>query len=294
MSLRNLDQEKVFEESCINAERLMKEIRLLLVYRDIVTGEGLEFDRLREYVPGDSAKNIDWNSLARTQKLYTKIFKEERLLDVELVCDTSESMDTGTTELLKNEQAALIATTLARTAVEAEDSVGLTTFSDRFSPRIKSGEGEHQPYHISGTVSDKSIYGGQVNWKKVSENLIEKKSQDSFVFVISDFIPYNEELKLFIRNVSNYFRGAMFFMVRDPLDSRLPEGVGRAYITDPATGEKKLADLDKIREDYNSKALEREEELQNIAEGSGGMFFKTYTDQDFVTEFARFLDRRVS
>lgn len=294
MSLQSLDQEKIFERSSMNAERLMKELRVLLVYRDIVTGEGLEFDRLREYVPGDSAKNIDWNSLARTQSLYTKVFKEERLLDVELVYDTSDSMNTGSTEILKNEQAALIATTLATTAVEAEDSVGLTTFSDKVKPQIRSGGSDHQPYHISGTVSDQSLYGGEVDWEEISEKLIKKKKQDSFVFIISDFIPYNDNLKMFIRKVSNYFRGAMFFMVRDPLDSKIPEGVGRAYITDPSTGEKKLTDLDKIRDEYNRKAHEREEELQNIAEASGGMFFKTYTDQDFVTEFARFLDRRVS
>jgi uncharacterized protein (DUF58 family) len=294
MSLQTLDQEKVFEESCINAQRLMKELRGLLVYRDIVTGEGLEFDRLREYVPGDSAKNIDWNSLARTQSLYTKVFKEERLLDVELILDTSKSMDTGTTELLKNEQAALIATTLARTAVEAEDNVGLTTFADNVHPRTKSASSEKEPYRISGILADQGVYGGEVDWSEISEKLIEKKSQDSFVFIVSDFIPYNDELKTFIRKVSHYFRGSMFFMVRDPLDSKLPEGVGRAYITDPATGEKKLADLEKIRDDYNAKAREREEELKAIAESSGGMFFKTYTDQDFVTEFARFLDRRVS
>jgi uncharacterized protein (DUF58 family) len=294
MSTRTLDQEDVFEKACINANRLIKELRVLLVYRDIVTGEGLEFDRLREYVPGDSARMIDWNSLARTQSLYTKVFKEERLLDVELVFDTSDSMATGSTELLKNEQSALIASTLARTAVEAEDSVGLTTFSEQIEPRIKSENSKHNPFQISGAVTDGSIYGGTVDWKEVSEKLIEKKNQDSFVFIISDFIPYNDDLKSFIKKVSNYFRGSMFFMVRDPLDSKLPEGVGRAYITDPATGQKKLADLDDIREDYNRKAREREEELRQIAEASGGMFFKTYTDEDFVTEFARFLDLRVN
>ncbi|MFT4892537.1 MAG: hypothetical protein ACI8Z7_000317 [Candidatus Nanohaloarchaea archaeon] len=292
MTTRTLEKEEVFEEACINANRLINELKLLLVYRDIVTGEGLEFDRLREYVPGDSAKMIDWNSLARTQDLYTKVFKEERLLDVELIFDTSDSMATGSTELLKNEQASLVATTLARTAVKAEDSVGLTTFSETSKPRIDSSNSEHAPMRIAEILTE-DIYGGKTDWSSVSEDLMKNKSQDSFVFIVSDFIPHNDELKAFIKETAKYFRGSIFFMVRDPLDSKLPEGVGRAYITDPATGEKTLVDVDKIRDSYNKKAREREEELRNIAEASGGMFFKTYTDQDFTTEFARFLDRRV-
>jgi len=96
----------------------------------------------------------------------------------------------------------------------------------------------------------------------------------------------------FLLQCNNKFRGVFSIMVRDPLDSRLPEGVGKAYLSDPETGEIDLVDLNEVRDDYNEKARKKEARIQRKIESTGGYFFKTHTDQDFVEKFAKFLDQR--
>ncbi|MEF8880305.1 MAG: DUF58 domain-containing protein, partial [Candidatus Nanohaloarchaea archaeon] len=112
MEISTLDEHQVIEEAMAKSQRLVEQLRFLLNYQDLVTGKGMEFERLRPYVAGDEASQIDWNALARTGDLYTQIYKEERMLDVLIIVDVSDSMTVGTTEILKNEYAAIVATAL--------------------------------------------------------------------------------------------------------------------------------------------------------------------------------------
>lgn len=291
-NVRTLDPDKIIEESIKNSEELTRELQLLLVYKEIVTGEGLEFDRLREYVPGDEARMIDWNSLARTSKLYTKIFREERLLDVLIVSDLSGTMSIGTTDIVKNGYASIISATLARTALNAGDRAGYVGFSDDIDITIPPSQKDEVVYEIAHETSSKEVQGGDIDWQKVGKTLLESYSTETFVFIISDFIPWDSDLEEFLLKATERFKGVFTIMVRDPLDSRLPEGVGKAYMSDPATGEKILINVDETREEYNRKARQKEEKVKETVKTGGGHFFKTYTDEDFLDGFAEFIERR--
>lgn len=293
-SVSTLEPDEVVEEALKNSKRLVDDLRALLVYQEIVTGKGMEFERLREYVPGDEAKMIDWNSVARTGDLYTKIYKEERMLDVIFLVDLSKSMTIGTTEMVKNEYTSILATSLARTALDAGDEVGLIGFSDERKITLEPTLSEEVPYQIAEALSNEQIYGNEANWKEMKTSILNSFGADTFVFVISDFVHESEEMYDFLMKCNERFRGVFSIMVRDPLDSRLPEGVGKAYISDPETGEIDLVDVDKVRDDYNEKARQKEAKIQRKIEGAGGHFFKTHTDENFVHKFAKFLDQRTN
>lgn len=293
MNVRTLKRKKIIDEAVKNSSRLTEELRGLLVYKEIVTGQGLEFDRLREYDPGDEARMIDWNSLARTNKLYTKVFKEERLMDTVIVHDLSSSMATGTTEIVKNEYSSVVSTSLSQTALDAGDKTGFLGFSEGIRANIPVSYNDEIPFEIADQLSNPEIYGGKVDWKKLENHLLENFESDTYIFLVTDFMPFNDELITFLKKISSIFRGVFGIMVRDPLDSKLPEGVGKAYMTDPETGENMLVDVDEIRDGYIEESKRKEEKIKTVLETSGGQFFKTYTDEDFIYNFATFLDRRM-
>lgn len=99
-------------------------------YHSVFKGKGMEFDSVREYVPGDDVRNIDWNVTARTGRPFTKQFSEERELTVLMVVDASASMNFGTTSEFKNEQAAVVSALLAFSAIKNNDRVGLLIFTN--------------------------------------------------------------------------------------------------------------------------------------------------------------------
>lgn len=291
-NISTLSTDKLINEAVRNSSKLTDELRMLLIYKEIVTGEGLEFDRLREYVPGDEARMIDWNSLARTNNLYTKIFEEERMLDVLILCDLSGSMTVGTKEILKNEYASIISTTLAKTALSAGDKAGLLGFSDDVKINIPTSPSDEVVFNMAKKLTEEEVYGNEINWSNVSERLLEGFNSETYLFIVSDFVGHTEEIEEFLVKATEWFKGVFCVMVRDPLDSKLPEGVGRAYFTDPETGEKSLVDIEEVREKYQKKTISEEKQVKKIIEASGGNFFKTYTNEDFVEEFAVFLDER--
>lgn len=293
MNVRTLKRKKIIDEAVKNSSRLTEDLRGLLVYKEIVTGQGLEFDRLREYDPGDEARMIDWNSLARTNKLYTKVFEEERLMDTVIVHDMSTSMATGTTEIVKNEYSSVVSASLSRTALDAGDKTGFIGFSEDVEITVPVGYSDEIPFEIADELSKPENYGGEVNWEKLEDHLLENYDQDTYIFLVTDFMPFNDELVDFLRKISDIFRGVFGIMVKDPLDSKLPEGVGKAYMTDPETGENMLVDVDEIRDGYIEESKRKEERIKHVLETSGGQFFKTYTDEDFIYNFATFLDRRM-
>lgn len=292
MSERVLEPDEVIDRALQDSQRLEEQMRLLLVYKEIVTGKGLEFERLRQYVPGDEARMIDWNSLARTNKLYTKIFKEERMLDVVFAVDTTMSMGAGATELLKTDYSSIVTVSLARTVLKAGDKAGLVTFSDSIGEVIEPSYEDEIPYEIAERLSETGVSGEKADWQALRDQIIENFGQDTFVFVISDFVDENKEMYEFLEICNQKFRGVFTLMIRDPLDSELPEGVGKAYLSSPGTGDTQLVDVDEMRGKYNERAAEQESRIERRVESTGGYFFKLQTDEDFVEKLATSLDRR--
>lgn len=292
MSRLHLDKEDIITEARENSYRMEDRIRILILYKKIVTGAGLEFDRLRKYVPGDQAKMIDWNALARTGNLYTKIFDEDRLLNVLIIQDFSDSMKVGTTDILKHDYASIISTTLAKTAQEAGDQVGFVAFSDGIKESDSPSLDEEIPYRIADKTEKKEIYSEEANWESLAEHVLPNFESETFVFVISDFIGGLEPAEKFLIQANEKFEGLFTIMVRDPLDSELPEGVGEAYLGSPSNSDNLLVNVDDIREEYNERAAEQEAEIKSRVESIGGDFMRTHTNEEFTKSLVGYLDRR--
>ncbi len=279
-------------ETVKRVQRLIETFRLDLIYYQIITGKGLEFDRLREYVEGDEATSIDWNSLARTTKPYVKVFKEERMLDVVVIVDVSNTMLFGTTEYTKNEYASLIASVIGFAAQMAGDKIGLIMFSDDVKSALEPSLSMDNFYIMTRMLSDKRNYGGVRNWEAIKDIVLKSFGPDTYVFFISDFIGANETLFTILEDMRVKFRGVFNIMVRDPLDSYLPEGIGYMYLADPNTGEVALVNVDKIRGEYNRKAREEEKFVESKSRAIDAEFMKVHTNEEFVRPFITYLKRR--
>lgn len=292
MSRLHLSKEDIFEEAQKNSFRLEDRIRILILYKKIVTGAGLQFDRLRKYTPGDQAKMIDWNALARTGRLYTKIFKEDRLLNVLIIQDFSDSMKVGTTDILKHDYASIISTTLAKTAQDAGDSVGFVAFSDDIKESAAPSLDEEIPYIIADKTEEKKIYSEEANWEALADHVLPNFDSETFVFVISDFIGGLEKSEKFLMQASEKFYGVFTIVVRDPLDSELPEGVGEAYLGSPSSSENVLVNLDDVREEYNRKARQQESKIKNRMQSLNQDHVMMHTDEEFTKTLAKYMDTR--
>ena len=115
-------------------------------YASVFKGRGMDFDRVRNYVPGDDVRTIDWNVTARTGHPHVKLFTEERELTILLMIDVSASSDFGSVVDSKRELAAEAAGVLAASAIRNRDKVGLILFSDEVELYIPPGQGPHA-YH---------------------------------------------------------------------------------------------------------------------------------------------------
>ena len=274
-----------------NVSKLIETFKLKLVYLKIITGKGLEFDRLREYTPSDDANSIDWNATARTTEPYVKVFKEERMLDVVIVLDVSNTMLLGTTPLTKNEYASVIAGILCYTAINSGDKSGLIMFSDKIKFILDPSASMDNFYSMTRIMSEPKYYGGVKNWDCIPEVLLKTFGPDTVVFLISDFMSTNPRMFDDLQKYSNKFRAVFGIMVRDPRDSELPEGIGSMYLADPDTGKIVLVNVDKIREQYNMLAKRQEAFIERLFKNAGAYFFKVHTNENFVDAFIKFFNR---
>lgn len=292
-NVSTLQTDKILEEAHRNSRRIVEDLRFLLFYKKIVNGRGLSLQRLREYFPSEDISRADRNSLARTGDLYTNDFREDSMVDVIFLVDLSDSMTVGSTEFQKNEYTSILVTTLADAAVESGHRAGVIGFSDERKFSLKASAEDEVPYEAAKELSRPEVFGGKMDWEETSKSIFQGISSDTFLFIVSDFVNPGEELRDFLERCDEEILGYFCFMVRDPLDSKLPEGIGKAYLSHPTTGEVQLVDVDDVREEYNTRARQNEAELKSEVESSGNYFLKTLTDRNFVSEMAGFLDRKV-
>ncbi len=274
-----------------NTEEISRIMKMKFIYLTLITGRGLEFEKLREYTPQDDARLIDWKATARLAKPFVKVYKEERMLDVIVLLDVSNTMLLGTTEYLKNEYALIVAGILANAALMAGDLVGILAFSDARKLFYPPSGREDQLYIALKMLTQERYYGGRKDWR-VLINLLPVLRKETVLIVISDFIgtlndPFFQE---FVSFAAERVMRVIGFMVRDPVDSRLPKGVGKMVLRDPVTGEIMLVDVDKIREKYEAEAAREEKFVEEKFRAANAPFIKTYTNKSFVQTFVKVLE----
>lgn len=157
-------------------------------YHSAFKGRGMAFSEVREYQYGDDIRDIEWNVSARFSKPYVKVFEEERELTVMLLVDVSESLNFGTTNQLKRDMVTEIAATLAVSAIQNNDKIGVIFFSDRIEKFIPPKKGQKHILYIIRELLDFKPQSRHTSLSVVLQYLTQAMKRRCTAFVLSDFI----------------------------------------------------------------------------------------------------------
>lgn len=289
--MENKYLEDLMQEVDANVKELADVFKFLLKYNVLFRGSGIEFSGLRDYVHGeDDATKIDWKSSLRANKLYVKQYEDEKNLDIFILLDVSASMLFGTQDKLKSEYAAAVAGSLTYAAIDSGDCVGFAMFSDEIKFSIPPSGDITQYYIILKKLVDPRMYGGSCNFEAALSFLLNSINTKTALFIVSDFIGIGSGWKDSFKAVCSKLDGVFGIMIRDPVDSRLPTGVGNIRLSDPFNENNILTvNLNKIKKEYDREAEEQELEIQREFTNSGAGFVKVYTNEPFAKPIVAYM-----
>ncbi len=259
-------------------------------YESAFKGQGMQFDEVREYAPGDDIRSIDWNVTARMGKPYIKRFVEEREQVVMLLVDMSGSSDFGTIDKTKNALAAEICAVLAFSAIKNSDKVGLITFTDKIEKYIPPRKGTQHVLRIIRELLFDNTPGGGTDIGEALDFLARVQKKKATVFLVSDFACGDISTQL--RLVSK--RHDMIAMsVHDRYEKDLPK-CGLMQFQDAETGEIIIVDTSskKFRENYITQANARNERLCRMLRQSKVDHIQIGTGKDYLPELVKFFTMR--
>ena len=260
-------------------------------YHSTFKGQGVEFDEVRPYVPGDDVRTIDWNVTARTGQPFIKRFSEERELTVLFLVDVSGSQTYGSVSRSKAELAAEVTALLALTAIKNQDKIGLILFSDKIVKYIPPRKGRQPVMRIVREVlaaEDEAVGGTDLAGAIRFLNGVQKRK--CVVFLVSDFqdTGYEKLLRVVARR-----HDVVCVSVSDPAERRLPDA-GLAELEDPETGELVLVDTSdrNVRAAFAEKAAQEEEKLIRFFNRSGIDHIALATDKPHIDAVRSLFKRR--
>ena len=205
-------------------------------YLSTFKGQGIEFAEVREYIPGDDVRSIDWNVTARTGIPYIKKFNETRELTVFIACDVSASGQFGSQTKLKQQAAAELAALFAFSALQNNDKVGLLLFSDQMELFVPPKKGKK---HILRLIRELIAFEPQHKKTNIGlclETLLKVLKHQGIVVLISDFIAPVSSFERPFKLAAKKF-DLIPVLVQDPLEHKLPRVPVCVSVTDPETGE---------------------------------------------------------
>lgn len=250
-------------------------------YHSVFKGRGMAFSEVREYQFGDDVRDIDWNVTARFHRPYVKVFEEERELTVMLLVDVSGSLDFGTTCRTKRDMVAEIASTLAFSAIQNNDKIGVIFFSDRIEKYIPPKKGRRHILCIIREMLSFQPQSKKTDIGMVMEYLTRVMKRRCTAFVLSDF--YCREDFQHQAQIANRKHDLVAIQVYDPLAKRLPD-VGLMKIRDAETSHEMVIDTSskKLRQAHARYWLEREESLNELFAKSKIDWISVATNEDYV------------
>jgi uncharacterized protein (DUF58 family) len=254
-------------------------------YHSVFKGRGMEFDEVREYVPGDDVRAIDWNVTARTGRPFVKRFCEERELTVIFLADISGSMCCGSRRRSKAEVAAELTGLLALSAIKNQDKVGLALFSDRIERYIPPRKGRTAAMRLVREVLAAEETRRPTDITAALEFLNRVQKRRAVVFLISDFNAPDYEKALRIAARRHDLIGCP---VCDPLEMAFPN-VGIVEAVHPETGELFLLDTSSSswRAQFSSNAAAAAAELERRLRRLDIDILPLSTDRPFLDDLRR-------
>lgn len=284
-------------------EELAKKIRYIQIYtsktvNDVLAGEyhsvfkgqGMEFQEVREYQPGDEVRSIDWNVTARIGEPFVKRFVEERELSVIFAVDLSASGAFGSVDKLKNEVAAEICALLAFSAIKNNDKVGLVVFTDEIELFVPPAKGSSHVLRLIRELLEFKPQRTNTNIGEALDYISRITNKKSVVFLVSDFRDTGFDRQL--RTIGKR-HDVIAVKIEDPLETQLPK-VGLVELEDAETG--KLIQVDTssaaVRRKFQAANAARRGELTELLRSIGVDEIDVATNRDYVRDLVKFFRAR--
>ncbi len=288
----------------MNTQEIIKKVRKIEIktrrlssnifagqYHSAFKGRGMAFSEVREYQFGDDVRDIDWNVTARFHKPYVKVFEEERELTVMLLIDVSGSLDFGTRQQLKAEMVTEIAATLAFSAIQNNDKIGVIFFSDKVEKYIPPQKGRKHILYIIREMLDFHPESNKTDLSETLQFLSNVIKRRCTVFVLSDFYTRNSFSQSL--TICSKKHDVVAIQVYDPFDKELPN-IGLMKIVDAETGHEQYIDTSskKLRTAHSTYWNNRQMELIDTFNKSNVDNISIATNQDYVKSLLMLFKQR--
>jgi uncharacterized protein (DUF58 family) len=250
-------------------------------YHTAFKGRGMAFSEVREYQYGDDIRDIDWNVTARYVRPYVKVFEEERELTVMLLVDVSGSRNFGTVNVTKKDMMTEIAATLAFSAIQNNDKIGVIFFSDRIEKFIPPQKGRKHILYIIRELIDFRPEARRTDVAAALRYLTNAIKKRCTAFVVSDFVDegsFGDAL-----TIANRKHDVVAIQVYDAGETELP-AVGLLKVRDAETGAERWVDTSSsaVRRTYRTWWAKRQAAAEAAFTKSGVDAVSVRTEDDYV------------
>lgn len=261
-------------------------------YHTAFKGRGVTFSEVREYQPGDDIRDIDWNVTARHNKPFVKVYEEERELTVMLLVDVSGSRLFGAVGEEKREMIAEIAATLAFSAIQNNDKIGVIFFSDKIEKFIPPKKGRKHILFIIRELLDFTPESRGTDISMVLRYFSDALKKRCTTFLISDFI--DEKNYYQALSIASNRHDVYGVQVYDKRDAQIPD-VGLIRVADLESGAEQWVDTSskKVRDDYSRWWYERQQDMSDTLKRCRVGSISVATDEDYVAALKGLFHSRV-
>ena len=259
-------------------------------YHSAFKGRGMTFSEVRSYQFGDDVRTIDWNVTARYNEPFVKVFEEERELTLMLIVDVSSSALFGTDSALKKYIITEISATLAFSALQNNDKVGLILFSDQIELYIPPSKGKTHVLRIIRELIEFKPLSKKTDINSALEFLNRVMKKKSIAFLLSDFISSDYEKSLKIVSKKHDLTG---IKVYDKFEEFIPN-LGLVQMFDQELGEIKLIDTSssKIRKNYKNQMSLNFKKFNDVFTRNGAGTISCRTDESYIKKLLNYFKNR--
>lgn len=260
-------------------------------YHTSFKGRGMTFSEVRPYQFGDDVRAIDWNVTARYNEAHVKVFEEERELTMMLMVDISGSESFGTKNQMKSEIVTEIAATMAFSATQNNDKIGLILFSDQIELYIPPKKGKSHVLRIIRELIEFQPKSKNTDLSQALKFLSGTQKKKAIVFLISDFIVEDDyEKTLKIASKKHDITGVRVYDIRE---EKMPN-IGMVEMEDAESGEILVVDTSskQTRMNYEKHYHEKAVYFKEIFSKCGSGVISTRVDESYVTKLLSYFKSR--
>ncbi|MFZ5552015.1 MAG: DUF58 domain-containing protein [Bacteroidota bacterium] len=260
-------------------------------YHSAFKGRGMAFSEVREYIPGDDIRAIDWNVTARFNHPFIKVFEEERELTVMLLVDMSASGNFGTHKQIKKDLITEICAVISFSALQNNDKIGALFFTDTIEKFIPPKKGKSHILRIISEMITTTPKGKGTDVGNALKYLTNALKKRSIAFLLSDFLQkpdYEDAMK-----ICNRKHDLVALHIHDRRESELPD-IGLTRMNDPETGETRWINTSSpyVRRKFNAVFREHHHYLQNMFRRSGVDQCRIATGEPYIKPLMNLFKQR--